>query len=196
MRVERPRYVKVYKSSEDGSLWYHQLNAQEAHPFNPDETVFYLEKDVDALMAGIDIVIENKVKFLEESAEKWKKEFAEKADEKLREKEEFLVEMLQIATKKFVEQELCGELTDANKEAINFLISESLAHVEDKLKKKEDKKEEELPPWAANETIDPVELAKIELQCAVKSEDALGISVLFESEPLRHDLGYGRRNAV
>jgi hypothetical protein len=87
-------------------------------------------------MAGIDIVLEDKVKFLEESAEKWKKEFAEKADEKLREKEEFLVEMLQIATKKFVEQELCGELTDANKEAIKFLISESLAQVEDKLKKR------------------------------------------------------------
>ena len=123
MWVERPRYVKVYKSREDGSLWYHQLNAQEAHQFNPDETVFYLEKDVDALMDGMDIVIEDKAKSLEESAEKWQKEFAEKADEKLREKEEFMVEMLQIATKKFVEQELCSELTDANKEAIKFLIS-------------------------------------------------------------------------
>jgi hypothetical protein len=136
MWLEKPRYVKVYKSREDGSLWYHQLNAQEAHPFNPDETVFYLEKDVDDLMAGIDIVIQDKVKFLEESTEAWKKEFAEKADEKLREKEEFMVEMLQIATKKFVEQELCGELTEANKEAIKFLISESLAQVEDKLKKR------------------------------------------------------------
>ena len=136
MWVERPRYVKVYKSREDGSLWYHQLNAQEAHPFNPDETVFYLEKDVDALMAGIDIVIEDNVKSLEESTYAWKKEFAEKADEELRQKEEFLVEMLQIATKKFVEQELCSELTDANKEAIKFLISESIAQVEDKLKKR------------------------------------------------------------
>lgn len=136
MWVERPRYVKVYKSREDGSLWYHQLNAQEAHQFNPDETVFYLEKDVDALMAGIDIVIEDNVKSLEESTYAWKKEFAEKADEELRQKEEFLVEMLQIATKKFVEQELCSELTDANKEAIKFLISESIAQVEDKLKKR------------------------------------------------------------
>ena len=136
MWVERPRNVKVYKSREDGSLWYHQLNAQEAHPFNPDETVFYLEKDVDALMAGIDIVIEDNVKSLEESTYAWKKEFAEKADEELRQKEEFLVEMLQIATKKFVEQELCSELTDANKEAIKFLISESIAQVEDKLKKR------------------------------------------------------------
>ena len=138
MWVERPRYVKVYKSSEDGSLWYHQLNAQEAHQFNPDETVFYLEKDVDSLMDGMDIVIEDKAKSLEESAEKWQKEFEEKADEKLREKEELMVEILQIATKKFVEQELCGELTDANKEAIKFLISESLAQVEDKIKKRGD----------------------------------------------------------
>ena len=30
--------------------------------------------------------------------------------------------------------------------------------------KKEDKKEEELPPWASNATMDPVELAQIELQ--------------------------------
>ena len=136
MWVERPRYVKVYKSREDGSLWYHKLNAQEAHQFNPDETVFYLEKDVDALMAGIDIVIEDNVKSLEESTYAWKKEFAEKVDEELRQKEEFMVEMLQIATKKFVEQELCGELTDANKEAIKFLISESITQVEDKLKKR------------------------------------------------------------
>ena len=42
--------------------------------------------------------------------------------------------------------------------------------------KKEDKKEEELPPWASNETMDPVELAQIELQCAVKFEDAQGIA--------------------
>lgn len=40
----------------------------------------------------------------------------------------------------------------------------------------EPKKEEELPPWAANETIDPVELAQIELQCAVKYDDAQGIA--------------------
>lgn len=37
-------------------------------------------------------------------------------------------------------------------------------------------KEEELPPWASNETIDPVELAQIELQCAVVHEDANGIA--------------------
>ena len=42
--------------------------------------------------------------------------------------------------------------------------------------KKEDEKEEELPPWASNETMDPVELAQIELQCAVKFEDAQGIA--------------------
>lgn len=102
------------------------------------EIIRKFEKDVDDLMAGIDIVIEDKVKFLEESTEAWKKEFAEKADEKLREKEEFMVEMLQIATKKFVEKELCDELTDANKEAIKFLISEAIAQVDDKLKRGED----------------------------------------------------------
>jgi hypothetical protein len=36
--------------------------------------------------------------------------------------------------------------------------------------------EEELPPWAANETLDPVEQAQIELQCAVEHEDAKGIA--------------------
>lgn len=41
---------------------------------------------------------------------------------------------------------------------------------------KESKKEEELPPWASNETIDPVEQAQIELQCAVEHEDAKGIA--------------------
>lgn len=40
----------------------------------------------------------------------------------------------------------------------------------------EPKKEEEPPPWAANETMDPVELAQIELQCAVKFGDAQGIA--------------------
>lgn len=40
----------------------------------------------------------------------------------------------------------------------------------------EPKKEEELPPWAGNETMDPVELAQIELQCAVKFGDAQGIA--------------------
>ena len=42
--------------------------------------------------------------------------------------------------------------------------------------KKEEEKKEELPPWAANETMDPVELAQIELQCAVKFGDAQGIA--------------------
>lgn len=43
-------------------------------------------------------------------------------------------------------------------------------------KVEEAKKEEELPPWASIETIDPVELAQIELQCAVEHEDAKGIA--------------------
>lgn len=40
----------------------------------------------------------------------------------------------------------------------------------------EHKKEEEHPPWWGNETMDPVELAQIELQCAVDHEDAMGIA--------------------
>lgn len=43
-------------------------------------------------------------------------------------------------------------------------------------KKEEDKKEEERPPWWGNETIDPVELAQIELQCAVQHDDPKGIA--------------------
>lgn len=54
-----------------------------------------------------------------------------------------------------------------------FLITVSCV---EEPKKEEDKKEEELPPWAANETMDPVELAQIELQCAVKFDDAQGIA--------------------
>ena len=37
-------------------------------------------------------------------------------------------------------------------------------------------KEEEHPPWWGNETIDPVEQAQIELQCAVDHEDMQGIA--------------------
>ena len=40
----------------------------------------------------------------------------------------------------------------------------------------EAKKEEELPPWASNETMDPVEQAQIELQCAARHGDAMGIA--------------------
>lgn len=40
----------------------------------------------------------------------------------------------------------------------------------------EPKKEEEHPPWWGNETMDPVELAQIELQVAVDREDAQGIA--------------------
>lgn len=40
----------------------------------------------------------------------------------------------------------------------------------------EAKKEEERPPWTSNETIDPVEQAQIELQCAAVHEDAKGIA--------------------
>ena len=40
----------------------------------------------------------------------------------------------------------------------------------------ESKKEEEHPPWWPNETMDPVEQAQIELQCAVDHEDAQGIA--------------------
>jgi hypothetical protein len=40
----------------------------------------------------------------------------------------------------------------------------------------EPKKEEEHPPWWGNETMDPVELAQIELQVAVDREDAKGIA--------------------
>ena len=54
-----------------------------------------------------------------------------------------------------------------------FLITVSC--VEDP-KTEEEKKEEEHPPWWGNETMDPVELAQIELQCAVKFEDAQGIA--------------------
>ena len=38
------------------------------------------------------------------------------------------------------------------------------------------KEEEERPPWWGNETMDPVELAQIELQCAVQHEDSKGIA--------------------
>ena len=43
-------------------------------------------------------------------------------------------------------------------------------------KKEEEKPEEERPPWWGNETIDLVELAQIELQCAVQHEDPKGIA--------------------
>lgn len=54
-----------------------------------------------------------------------------------------------------------------------FLITVSCV---EETKKEEDKKEEELPPWAARETIDPVELAQIELQCAVQHDDPKAIA--------------------
>lgn len=54
-----------------------------------------------------------------------------------------------------------------------FLITVSCV---EEPKKEEDKKEEEHPPWWGNETMDPVELAQIELQCAVKFDDAQGIA--------------------
>ena len=40
----------------------------------------------------------------------------------------------------------------------------------------EPKKEEELPPWAANETMDPVEMAQIMLKTACKFDDAEAIA--------------------
>lgn len=70
-------------------------------------------------------------------------------------------------------------------------------------KKEEDKKEEELPPWASNETIDPVELAQLELQCAARFGDAQGIAeatanlatakmaklLVTEKKPYKGDIG-------
>lgn len=60
-----------------------------------------------------------------------------------------------------------------------FLITVSCVEEPKKEEEKpeeEDKKEEEHPPWWGNETMDPVELAKIELQCAAKFGDAQGIA--------------------
>jgi hypothetical protein len=54
-----------------------------------------------------------------------------------------------------------------------FLITVSCV---EEPKKEEEKPEEERPPWWGNETIDPVELAQIQLQCAVEHEDAQGIA--------------------
>ena len=49
-----------------------------------------------------------------------------------------------------------------------FLITVSCV---EEPKKEEEKPEEERPPWWSNETMDPVELAQIELQCAAQHED-------------------------
>lgn len=54
-----------------------------------------------------------------------------------------------------------------------FLITVSCV---EEPKKEEEKPEEERPPWWGNETIDPVELAQIELECAVQHEDPKGIA--------------------
>ena len=54
-----------------------------------------------------------------------------------------------------------------------FLITVSCV---EESKKEEDRKEEEHPPWWRNETMDPVELAQIELQCAVEHDDAKSIA--------------------
>ncbi len=54
-----------------------------------------------------------------------------------------------------------------------FLITVSCV---EEPKKVDEKPEEERPPWWGNETIDPVELAQIELECAVRLEDPRGIA--------------------
>jgi hypothetical protein len=56
-----------------------------------------------------------------------------------------------------------------------YLVTVSCVE-EPKKEEEEHKKEEEHPPWWGNETMDPVELAQIELQCAVDHEDAMGIA--------------------
>ena len=56
-----------------------------------------------------------------------------------------------------------------------YLVTVSCVE-EPKKEEEEHKKEEEHPPWWGNETMDPVELAQIELQCAVYHEDAMGIA--------------------
>ena len=54
-----------------------------------------------------------------------------------------------------------------------FLITVSCV---EEPKMEEEKTEEARPPWWGNETLDPVEQAQIELQCAVDHEDAQGIA--------------------
>lgn len=85
-----------------------------------------------------------------------------------------------------------------------FLITVSCAEGP---KKEEDKTEEEHPPWWGNETMDPVEQAQIELQCAVKFEDAQGIAeatanlatakmaklLVTEKKPYKGDADFGGR---
>lgn len=56
-----------------------------------------------------------------------------------------------------------------------YLVTVSCVE-EPKKEEEEHKKEEEHPPWWGNETMDPVELAQIELQVAVEREDAKGIA--------------------